>query len=246
MADLHHGRPPSTYTWRGSSRLDACQQRTQTTVETAGTVVTSRRYRVRECDLASNEYRTLGLPKWKPKVMTTAALGRLCELTAMLVLPGVTLGRRVVVDHKDSVIRGAVVTVTVKCTPRDGGWWECQGTVTADESVIAECEMVFLANVDRKRYHQRRLAPRFAARSWATTSWLCLLSGLSLLSVLAVPMQVDYMSRHIWASRVAGPALVIIWFMARKGLFVAVKDWLTLRRVSKRIPIPIPIPRKPQ
>jgi predicted thioesterase len=241
MADPH-GQPPSTYTWRGSSRLDASQHRTR-----RNTVETTRQYRVRECDLASNEYRSLGVSKWKPKVMTTAALGRLCELTAMLVLPGVTLGRRVVVDHKDSVIRGSVVTVTVRCTPHDDGWWECQGTVTADESVIAECELVFLANVDRNRYHQRRLAPRFAARSWATTSWLCILSGLSLLSVLAVPMQVDYISRHIWVSRIAEPALVIIWFMARKGLFVAIKDWFTLRRVSKKSirATSIPLPRKP-
>jgi len=242
MDEAHGSRV--THIWRGSSRV-ADGHRARTETDAASCIVATRQYAVREDDLASNVYRILGVSKWKPPVMATASLLRLCELTAMLELPGVTLGRRVVVEHDDSVIRGAVLTVTVKCTPRDGGWWECEGTVTADDAVIARCELVFLANVDRKRYHERRLAPRFAARSWQVSLWLCILSGLSLLGFLAIPMQVAFMARHVWASRIIEPVLVIVWFVARKGLFVAIKDWLTLRPVSKKtMTTLIPMPRK--
>lgn len=221
-------------------------QRTETD-EPDPSIVAIRRYRVREDDLASNRYRFLGMSKWKPPVMTTVSIGRLCELTAMLALPGVTLGGDVAVHHKEPVIRGAVITVTVTCTPRDGGWWECEATITANKVTVANCELWFLAEVDRERYHKGKLAPLFAARGRRVALWLCLLSGLSLLGLLAMPIQLAYLSRHVWASRAVEPALAAVWFMARKGFLVAIKDWFTVRPVfrwRKAKAVKIPLPRK--
>lgn len=230
-------------TWRGSCRVDT---RTPPTETDDDVIVTTRQYRVRQDDLASTLYRFLGKSKWKPPVMATAPLVRLCEMTAMLVLPGVTLGRRLVIDHEQPVVRGVVVTLTATCTPRDGGWWECKGVATADNmpDPVAKCELLFLADVDRQRF-ARKLAPLYAARGWAVTLWLRVLDGLALLSFLAMPLQVAYLSRHLWASRVAETALILVWFVAQKGWFGAIKDWLTLRPVSsKTMRSSIPVPRK--
>lgn len=186
------------------------------------------RYRVRRRDVASRIYRRLGRAKRKPHVLATARLIRLCELAAMDAMPGVSLGKTVVVNHKAPAVRGSTVTVDAVCTHAEGRDWEWHVEVRDEHEVIALVDLGFVADIDGKRY-ARRLAPKLAARPARIVWWLRILDALALLVVVASPAEAVYAGRG-WISMLALETVLIVgWLLALTGLPFAIGDWFTVR-----------------
>jgi predicted thioesterase len=201
----------------------------RTTTGGVGMRCTSR-YRVRRDDLASRVYRSLPKDQWKPAVFATARLLRLCELTIMTRVPGVSLGTDVMMRHLAPAVRGSLVTVTAECIARQGLYWDWQVEVRdTDTELLAECTLRFVADIDPQRY-QRRLSRKIGRRARGLSCWLCLLDVLALLAVMVSPIQIAYVW-HDWFSRlVTETALVVGWLLVLAGVPCAISDWCTVRR----------------
>jgi predicted thioesterase len=191
-------------------------------------------YRVQEDDLASNIYRCLGKSKQKPRVLASARLLWLCELAIMPALPGVSLGVKFDIRHTAPAVRGSWVTVTAECTAQQGRYWEWYVTVRDMDGEISAGTLGFIANVDAEDYTTRRIIPKIAARDSRASCWLCALNALSLISVLAIPLQVAYLWHGRAAMIATEIALAIGWLIWRKGLLSAICDWVTIRRSGRK------------
>lgn len=230
----------ATEIWLGDAGVDAEGPFLWTYIETIWT------YQVREEDLASNAYRILGWLKRKPRILTTACLSRLCELIVMAVMPGLTLGYEVAIRHEHPTVRGAKIILKAKTTSPENSanWnWEVEATDARTGERIAICALTFRGQIDRVRYQQRQVNPLLAARSLGVKLWISALDAFVLLTLLALPVQVAFLARHLWASRFAEVALVIVYFAHQKGFFKAIKDLFTIRPVSTQA-ANVPAPRK--
>jgi hypothetical protein len=141
--------------------------------------------------------------------------------------------------HGAPTVRGAVVTVTAQCTRRVGRYWEWTVVITddlsadlsADQQVLGRGTLGFVGDVDVKDYTKRRLRPKLAARTMAVRVWLCVLNALRLFSIMAIPVQVDYLWQHGWISRLATETVLVVgWLVALTGLPTAVRDWFTVHK----------------
>lgn len=195
-------------------------------------------YTVGVVDLASHEYRCLGVQHRKSDLFSTMRLARLCELTAMKAgMPPMSLGVEVAIKHINGSIRGDVVAVEAECVKQQRRYWEWHFTVRdaqapKEQKPIAQGILGFVADIDRKDYEKRRLAPKRAARSWWRICRLRINDALSLLLFLAPPIQAAYLW-HSWVSRLATVAtLTLGWFLTRIGVPKAIRDWITIRTVA--------------
>jgi hypothetical protein len=60
---------------------------------------------------------------------------------------------------------------------------------------------------------------------------LWVLNALRLISIMAIPVQVDYLWQHGWISRLATETVLVVgWLVALTGLPTAVRDWFTVHK----------------